>query len=110
MSRPDLLECYVLDKTTPLYCKISWKSPAHILEHHLWNPLVNKSILAFIPHFSPFFCAGVDGQNWSLVTVNYKFDGLKLNHVTRKYNEEADELAKIASGQTTIPRTSSPAT
>jgi len=26
-----------------------------------------------------------------------KFDGLELNHITRKYNEEADELAKIAS-------------
>ena len=24
-----------------------------------------------------------------------KFDGLKLNHIARKYNEEADELAKI---------------
>ena len=39
-----------------------------------------------------------------------KFDGLELNHITNKYNEEADELAKIASGRTTIPRTSSPAT
>ena len=27
-----------------------------------------------------------------------KFDGLDLNHITRKYNEEADELTKIASG------------
>ena len=26
-----------------------------------------------------------------------KFDELKLNHIARKYNEEADELAKIAS-------------
>jgi ribonuclease HI len=32
-----------------------------------------------------------------------KFDGLELNHITRKYNEEADDLAKIASGQTTVP-------
>ena len=32
-----------------------------------------------------------------------KFDGLELNHVRRKYNEDADELAKIASGRTTIP-------
>ena len=32
-----------------------------------------------------------------------KFDGLELNHVARKYNEDADELAKIVSGQTTIP-------
>jgi hypothetical protein len=32
-----------------------------------------------------------------------KFDGLELNHVPCKYNEDADELAKIASGQTTIP-------
>ena len=32
-----------------------------------------------------------------------KFDGLELNHVPRKYNEDADELAKITSGQTTVP-------
>jgi ribonuclease HI len=27
-----------------------------------------------------------------------KFYGIELNHVPRRYNEEADELAKIASG------------
>ena len=32
-----------------------------------------------------------------------KFNGLKLNHITRKYNEEADELAKIASERTPVP-------
>ena len=32
-----------------------------------------------------------------------KFDGLVLNHIACKYNEEADELAKIASGRTTVP-------
>jgi hypothetical protein len=32
-----------------------------------------------------------------------KFDGLELNHVPCKYNEDADELAKIASGRTTVP-------
>ena len=32
-----------------------------------------------------------------------KFDDLKLNHVPRKYNEDADKLAKIASGRTTVP-------
>ena len=32
-----------------------------------------------------------------------KFYGLELNHVPRKYNEDADELAKIASGRTTVP-------
>ena len=26
-----------------------------------------------------------------------KFDGLELNHIPHKYNEDADELAKIAS-------------
>jgi ribonuclease HI len=31
-----------------------------------------------------------------------KFYGLELNHVARWYNETADELAKIASGQTTV--------
>jgi ribonuclease HI len=32
-----------------------------------------------------------------------KFFGLELNHITRRYNETADELAKIASGRTTVP-------
>ncbi|XP_039804953.1 uncharacterized protein LOC120669237 [Panicum virgatum] len=32
-----------------------------------------------------------------------KFDGLELNHIACMYNEEADELAKIASGRTTVP-------
>jgi ribonuclease HI len=32
-----------------------------------------------------------------------KFHGLEHNHVARQYNETADELAKIASGQTTVP-------
>ena len=32
-----------------------------------------------------------------------KFDGLELNHVPRKYNEDADKLAKMASGRTTVP-------
>ena len=32
-----------------------------------------------------------------------KFDELELNHIARKYNEEADQLAKIASGRTTVP-------
>ena len=27
-----------------------------------------------------------------------KFYGLELNHIARRYNETADELAKIASG------------
>jgi hypothetical protein len=31
-----------------------------------------------------------------------KFYGLKLNHIARRYNETADELAKIASGRTTV--------
>jgi ribonuclease HI len=37
-----------------------------------------------------------------------KFYGIELNHVPRRYNEEADELAKIASGRITVPRTSWP--
>jgi hypothetical protein len=32
-----------------------------------------------------------------------KFYGIELNHVARRYNETADELAKIASGRTTVP-------
>jgi hypothetical protein len=32
-----------------------------------------------------------------------KFYGIELNHVPRRYNEEADELAKIASEWITVP-------
>jgi hypothetical protein len=32
-----------------------------------------------------------------------KFYGIELNHVPRRYNEEADKLAKIASGRITAP-------
>jgi ribonuclease HI len=32
-----------------------------------------------------------------------KFHGLELNHITRRYNEAADELAKIASSRATVP-------
>jgi hypothetical protein len=32
-----------------------------------------------------------------------KFYGLELNHIARRYNETPDELAKIASGRTTVP-------
>jgi ribonuclease HI/transposase InsO family protein len=32
-----------------------------------------------------------------------KFYGLELNNVARRYNETMDELAKIASGRTTVP-------
>jgi ribonuclease HI len=32
-----------------------------------------------------------------------KFYGLEVNHVARRYNETADELAKIGSGRTTVP-------
>jgi hypothetical protein len=32
-----------------------------------------------------------------------KFYGIELNHGPRRYNEEADELAKIASGRITVP-------
>jgi ribonuclease HI len=32
-----------------------------------------------------------------------KFYGLELNHIARPYNKTADELAKIASGRTTVP-------
>jgi hypothetical protein len=32
-----------------------------------------------------------------------KFYGLELNHIARRYNETADELANMASGRTTVP-------
>ena len=56
MPHSDSPEHRVLDHATPLCCKISLKSPAHILKHHLWNLLVNKSTLAFIPHYGWILC------------------------------------------------------
>jgi probable phosphoglycerate mutase len=32
-----------------------------------------------------------------------KFYSIELNHIPRRYNEEADKLTKIASGQVTVP-------
>jgi hypothetical protein len=32
-----------------------------------------------------------------------KFDELELNHIARRYNEEADRLAKMVSGQEVVP-------
>jgi hypothetical protein len=32
-----------------------------------------------------------------------KFHGLELNQIARRYNEAADELAKIMSSRTTVP-------
>jgi hypothetical protein len=37
---------------------------------------------------------------WRLEDKSY---GLELNHITRRYNETGDELAKIALGRTTVP-------
>jgi hypothetical protein len=31
-----------------------------------------------------------------------KFHGLEINHIARRYNEAADELAKIMSNRTTV--------
>jgi ribonuclease HI len=36
-------------------------------------------------------------------TLEDKFYGIELNHVPSRYNEEADELAKIVSGRITVP-------
>jgi hypothetical protein len=35
--------------------------------------------------------------------IEDKFYGIELNHVPRRYNEEADELTKIALGRITVP-------
>ena len=32
-----------------------------------------------------------------------KFDGLELNHISRKFNEATDELAKMASARAPVP-------
>jgi hypothetical protein len=39
----------------------------------------------------------------ALRALKDKFYGIELNHVPRRYNKEADELAKIASGRIIVP-------
>jgi probable phosphoglycerate mutase len=39
----------------------------------------------------------------ALRALEDKFYGIEVNHVPRRYNEEADELTKIASGRITVP-------
>ena len=35
--------------------------------------------------------------------IEDKFDGLELNHIARKFNEDADKLAKMASARAPVP-------
>jgi hypothetical protein len=39
----------------------------------------------------------------AMCALKDKFYGIELNHVPCRYNEEADELTKIASGRITVP-------
>ena len=49
--RSDIFCDFLLGQSVLAPCEIGSKSPAHILKHHLWNSLINKPILAFIPHY-----------------------------------------------------------
>jgi hypothetical protein len=40
---------------------------------------------------------------WVVCLLEDKFDGLKLNQVTRRSNKLADELTKLASDQALVP-------
>jgi hypothetical protein len=39
----------------------------------------------------------------AMCALENKFYGIELNYIPLKYNEEADELAKVASGRITVP-------
>jgi hypothetical protein len=41
--------------------------------------------------------------NQAVRLLEDKFDGLKLNHVARRFNKAVDELAKLVSGQEPVP-------
>jgi hypothetical protein len=45
----------------------------------------------------------LDGTTRQVRRLEDKFYRLELSHVARRYNETADELAKIASGRMTVP-------
>jgi ribonuclease HI len=45
----------------------------------------------------------MDAYYKAVRALEHKLYGIELNHVPRRYNEEADKLAKIASGRITVP-------
>ena len=45
----------------------------------------------------------IDAYCKVVLRLEEKFDGLELNHVLRKYNDDADALAKMASERATVP-------
>jgi hypothetical protein len=49
------------------------------------------------------FDTTINRQHNTVRALEDKFYDIELNHVPRKYNEEADELAKVTSGRITIP-------
>jgi hypothetical protein len=59
----------------------------------------------FMMPCSSFSCSNTSGVTYcdEVRRLEDKFHGLELSHVARRYNETADELAKIASGRTTVP-------
>jgi hypothetical protein len=50
-----------------------------------------------------FHCRDPKMEAYWVRHLEEKFYGLELNHIARQYNETVDELAKIASGRTTVP-------
>ena len=51
IRRSDIFYDFLSGQSVLAHAKIGSKSPAHILKHHLWNLLINKPILAFIPYY-----------------------------------------------------------
>jgi ribonuclease HI len=69
------------------------------LDAHGDSPLVIDQVMKNSHYRDPKMEAYCD----EVRRLEDKFYGLELNHIARRYNETADELAKIASGRTTVP-------
>jgi hypothetical protein len=63
----------------------------------------NAQIGSSARRLSPRKCRKMEAYCDEVRCLEDKFHGLELNHVARRYNETVDELAKIASGRTTVP-------
>jgi hypothetical protein len=74
-------------------------------------PYRAKGVPARFVSIGPATAAKASSEGWRLCLrpnnevrrLEDKFYGLELNHIARRYNETADELAKIDSGRTTVP-------
>jgi hypothetical protein len=98
----DLLFISPLGKHLRYVLRLSFPASNNMAEY---EALVNGLRIAIDQVMKNSHCHGPKMEAYcdEVWRLEDKFYGLKLNHVARRYNETANELAKIASGRTMVP-------